>query len=118
MGQFRESFKMIRALILLVGLAQVSLVLGDCGKTAFSPLVSGFIVGGSEAVPHSLPWQISLQGEYYGWELGHFCGGTIISDRYILTAAHCLGGSYQYKVVVGAFSELAIQLREDHLRRR
>merc|ERR1712121_105106 len=106
MGHYRTypGYKMMRAVILLVGLAQVSWVLGDCGQTPLSPITTGFIVGGYEARPHSLPWQISLQGEFFGFDMGHFCGGTIISDRYVLTAAHCLGRNMKYKVVVGAHS--------------
>lgn len=45
-----------------------------------------YIVGGTEAVPHSLPYQVSLQ------DGGHFCGGSIIAPTLILTAAHCVEG--------------------------
>ncbi|XP_032671107.1 serine protease 53-like [Odontomachus brunneus] len=43
------------------------------------------IVGGNVASPGQFPYQVSLQ--LYG---NHFCGGTIISNRHVVTAAHCM----------------------------
>ena len=44
------------------------------------------IVGGQETEVHEYPWQVYL-------EVGRsMCGGSIISDKYILTAAHCTEG--------------------------
>merc|ERR1712085_165318 len=37
------------------------------------------IVGGVEATPHQFPWQVGLFFD------GYFCGGSIISSKYILT---------------------------------
>merc|ERR1712198_161752 len=105
MGLLNLKHRMMSVLPLLFGLLQAAHVLGDCGKTPIQPNVNAFIVGGSQARPHSLPWQISLQGSYYGYDTGHFCGGTIISDKYIITAAHCLTeDGMSYRVVVGAHS--------------
>merc|ERR1712045_835716 len=39
------------------------------------------IVGGVEATPHEFPWQVGL---FFN---GYFCGGSIISEKYILTAS-------------------------------
>lgn len=45
------------------------------------------IVGGTEAVEGSHPWLVSLRSDGFSQ-----CGGTLISPRWVLTAAHCLRG--------------------------
>ncbi|XP_037068991.1 serine protease 44-like [Pollicipes pollicipes] len=56
-----------------------------CGRTKAAKR----IVGGSEAPPHAFPWLVALQT---GRSKVQFCGGSIINERYILTAAHCVDG--------------------------
>ncbi|XP_043485228.1 trypsin beta-like [Leptopilina heterotoma] len=43
------------------------------------------IVGGTYSSPDEFPYQVSIRMNGY-----HICGGSIISTRHILTAAHCL----------------------------
>jgi len=59
------------------------------------------VVGGWEAQPNSLPWMVSLL-----WFGSHFCGGSIVTNRHIITAAHCVAGDNpsQLRVRVGAHS--------------
>ena len=42
------------------------------------------IFGGSEAAPHSSPWQVAIVGEL---SRKIFCGGALISDRHVLTSS-------------------------------
>ncbi|XP_043955745.1 serine protease 33-like [Gambusia affinis] len=55
--------------------------LSDCGQ----PALNTKIVGGAVASIGSWPWQVSLHGSS-----GHFCGGSLINNLWVLTAAHCV----------------------------
>ena len=43
------------------------------------------IINGEEAVPNEYPWIVALFHEEYE----HQCGGSILSSKHVLTAAHC-----------------------------
>uniref|UniRef100_A0A8C6L8E5 Serine protease 27-like n=1 Tax=Nothobranchius furzeri TaxID=105023 RepID=A0A8C6L8E5_NOTFU len=51
-----------------------------CGNAALNTR----IVGGQTAVPGSWPWQIVFKNADF-----FFCGGSVINNQWLLTAAHC-----------------------------
>ncbi|XP_032736902.1 coagulation factor X [Lontra canadensis] len=55
------------------------------------------IVGGQDCKDGECPWQALLINE----ENEGFCGGTILSEYYVLTAAHCLQQAKKFTVRVG-----------------
>jgi len=54
------------------------------------------IVGGEQATPYEFPWIVDMR------QTGHYCGGSIISPEWVVTAAHCSTGSpSNYRLIAG-----------------
>ncbi|XP_029587291.1 trypsin-3 [Salmo trutta] len=50
------------------------------------------VVGGYECTAHSVPYQVSLNAGY------HFCGGSLISSQWVVSAAHCYKSRIQVRL--------------------
>ncbi|XP_008069342.1 transmembrane protease serine 11D [Carlito syrichta] len=63
----------------------VNMFTNECGaRSDLITLSEERIIGGAQAEEGGWPWQVSLQTNN-----AHHCGGVLISDVWILTAAHC-----------------------------
>ncbi|XP_031423045.1 elastase-1-like [Clupea harengus] len=59
-------------------------------------------VGGEVALPHSWPWQASVQvSNPRGSPFKHMCGGVVLNKKWILTAAHCVETDELRRIVLG-----------------
>uniref|UniRef100_A0A8C3TBP9 Peptidase S1 domain-containing protein n=1 Tax=Chelydra serpentina TaxID=8475 RepID=A0A8C3TBP9_CHESE len=66
-----------------------------CEHTRGSPR----IVGGNDAMNGSWPWQVSIRGGS-----DHICGGTLIAESWVVSAAHCFSGDKSaYHVNLGEY---------------
>lgn len=78
----------------------ISLKEYECGVAKRRQQNGKPIVGGSEANKGYYPWQVAI---YYDEDF--LCGGSLLSDQHVLTAAHCFKGlstdTDRYEVVLG-----------------
>lgn len=69
---------------LFITVASLTALTQAAPQTYGVPGLDGRIVGGEATFIEEYPYQASLQ--YYS---SHICGAVIISDIFVLTAAHC-----------------------------
>jgi len=66
------------------------------------------IVNGETATPHEFPWMVALMNLRK-----QFCGGSLIDETHILTAAHCVSRMSKYDV-----QKLRVRLGDHNIRDR
>uniref|UniRef100_A0A8C1S6Z8 Suppression of tumorigenicity 14b n=1 Tax=Cyprinus carpio TaxID=7962 RepID=A0A8C1S6Z8_CYPCA len=62
-------------------------------KCGTKPYKSSRIVGGKDSNEGEWPWQVSLHMNTQG----HVCGASVISNRWLVTAAHCVQDNEKFK---------------------
>jgi len=91
-----------------------TVVAQQCGQTPVPPNVNkegvDEIVGGTNAVPYSWPWQV-VWCSHSGWfgSCSLECGGSVVDNGWVITAGHCVEGYTNspgsFRVKVGVFNQ-------------
>lgn len=74
------------------------------------PHITARIVGGVETTPHAWPHQVALFIDDM-----YFCGGSLISNEWVLTAAHCMDGLVSVSRLQEHFPFINVKMKENNL---
>lgn len=90
-----------------------------CGRKFVNGGRSGRIVGGGVANYAEWPWQVSLR-QYKSGQFKHKCGAALLTNRWIITAAHCVKdiAPSNLLVRVGEYHVLRTNEAHRHIDRR
>ncbi|WKY05014.1 hypothetical protein Q1695_005765 [Nippostrongylus brasiliensis] len=80
--------------MLLLGILLISVRFIDCLTLCDPPNSLVRVIGGSTAPIGNYPWQAAVVF-YDGSEQAMMCGATIVDDRWVLTAAHCVMNTWK-----------------------
>ena len=83
-GNLKKASILLCKNIKLDSFVEVYLFLENCGVSSANRIVSG-----NDANEHEYPWQVSLYHHDYGM---HVCGGSLVTNQWVVTAAHCVSG--------------------------
>ncbi|XP_075395215.1 coagulation factor IX isoform X2 [Tenrec ecaudatus] len=79
-----------------VNSTDAELMFDNVTGTASSSSDFNRVVGGQSATPGQIPWQVLLK-----WGDLPICGGTIVNEKWVVTAAHCLKPGADITVIAG-----------------
>merc|ERR1711953_1198855 len=82
----RLSFSFIAGLLITSSPARCEVC--QCGQKKEEPLLVTRVVGGGEALRNEFPWAAHIVIRTDGRDTR--CGGSLINDRVVITAAHCV----------------------------
>ena len=112
------------SLIFCVGVGSFGVVSGvseaETGRD--DDLVSGLVVGGADTEITEVPWQAALLNSHLDEDddsgfVDQFCGATVVSEEWLVTAAHCVDNGKQpseVEVAVGKTSLFDIASSDRH----
>ncbi|XP_043068692.1 serine protease 1-like [Drosophila bipectinata] len=69
-------------------------------ERTFTPSIGGRITNGENAVADQFPYQVGLS--FSASKGSWWCGGSIIANNFVLTAAHCTSGASSVVIYYGA----------------